>query len=179
MYNITVQENYIYIDDDGGTLLDKPSKWVSIDKINLNSDVYNVNIRDKCVSGFAAINWAEFTLDGVAFASQSAFEEWKNENTGTIGGGGSIAPVAPIYQPTGVITCGRAIVDGSVAAGAVVVSFVFRGNNGTLNGMLAPDGYSKEFFYPTGSQLPQIDYTVPTTGGGGATSRGVYINISL
>jgi hypothetical protein len=155
MFNITVQENYIYIDDDGGTLLDKPSKWVSIDKINLNSDVYNVNIRDKCVSGFAAINWAEFTLDGVAFASQSAFEEWKNENTGTIGGGGT------------------------VAAGAVVVSFVFRGNNGTLNGMLAPDGYSKEFFYPTGAQLPQIDYTVPTTGGGGAASRGVYINISL
>ena len=176
-YNISLNSNYIYIDDDGGTLFDRPTKEVTISKVNLDSIEYNVRLNDKAVSGLCSIPWTSFTLDGVPFASQQAFEDWKNENTGTgASSGGGSGPVDPAI---GLIQSLRATTDGNVSSGAKVVSLVFRGNDGTLNGSLVPNGYAKEFFYPNGEDLPQIDYTVPTSGGGGAALRGVYIDISL
>lgn len=80
-------------------------------------------------------------------------------------------------SPAGTVGSIRATSDGNVPPGAKVVSLVFRGNGGTLNGAVRPNGYAKEFFYPLGQDLPQIDYTVPTNGGGGAANRGIYIDV--
>jgi len=180
-FDITLEGNYIYVTNNGTTVLDRPSSEVFFAKKDESSTDFTIYHDNDCVTGFQEIEWDEFTLDGVAFVDQQAFEDWKNENTGI----GSQSPDSGGVTPTppppaqGIISSTRATLDGNVPAGAKVVSLVFRGNDGTLNGSLVPNGYAKEWLYPNGEDLPQIDYTVPTSGGGGAANRGIYIDVSL
>jgi len=180
-YDITLEGNYIYIDHNGIDLLDHPSGDVIFEKKLLNGEEFCVYKRGYPETGYQGVRWDDFTLDGVPFASLVAFETWKNENTGIASQGqttGGVTPTPPT-PAQGVVTSDFVQLDGNIIAGAKVVSFVFRGNDGTLNGSIRPNGYAKEFYYPNGEDLPQIDYTVPTSGGGGAATRGIYIDVSL
>jgi len=176
MFDISLKDNYIYIYKDTNPVpFDRPLKDVSIVSAQKGAGLYDVRLNDHLLNDFLNIPFSDFSLDGVPFATQQAFEDWKNENTNDKSGGSGSGPT----PPQGTIQSIKAVLDGNVPAGAKVVSLVYRGNGGTLNGSERPNGYAKEFFNPNGEGLDQIDYTVPTSGGGGAASRGIYIDITL
>lgn len=54
--------------------------------------------------------------------------------------------------------------NGSIIGGRSAISLTFRGANGTLNGVLVPDGYTFSGSTDGSRRLSGITYTVPTTG---------------
>jgi hypothetical protein len=81
--DLQIKDNYLYITDTvTGDVFDQASVSVEIRKKKTASEDFTVFYNDKKVFGLRNIIWSDFTLEGVPFGSQSAFEDWKNTNTG-------------------------------------------------------------------------------------------------
>ena len=89
--NIEIKGNYIYItDSDTNVVFDRSAALVEFRKKTDTSELFTVWYKGYSV-GIDNCIWSDFELDGVPFASQVAFEDWKNANTASLcsGGGGS------------------------------------------------------------------------------------------
>ena len=85
---IEIRGNYLYINnEDLNSLFDKSIANVEIRKKTINGDTYSVYYNDACVHGLAECRFDEFYLDGVQFATNQEFEDWKNNNTAGNNGG--------------------------------------------------------------------------------------------
>lgn len=83
MFNITTNGNYTFItNEDTGTSTDRLSSEIEIVKKYDDSTVYSVRYRGNIIDNLVNIPFTEFKLEGVAFTDQTAFENWKNQNTG-------------------------------------------------------------------------------------------------
>ena len=93
MIDIVIKGNYIYLTNtDNNIVTDRLISDISIVKKYSNSTEFNVYYKGNSIDYLRNIEWDNFTLDGVAFASIGDFEDFKNENTGTTstsGGGNS------------------------------------------------------------------------------------------
>ena len=163
-YDITLEGNYLYIDNNGIDLLDYPSGDVIFEKKLLNGEEFCVYKRGYPEHGYQGVRWDDFTLDGVPFASLAVFETWKNENTG-IATQGTATPVTPPTPQTLATNVVEATVDGSTLSGVKSVALWFRGNGGTLDGVPQPNNATPSFS-PNNDvdTIGSIPFTVPTTG---------------
>jgi hypothetical protein len=99
--NIEIKGNYIYVTDTVTTdVFDQSTALVEFRKKTNTSDLFTVFYKNYAQRTLKNLIWSDFTLEGVAFASQAAFEDWKNENTGratgTGGGGGTPIDTAKV-----------------------------------------------------------------------------------
>jgi hypothetical protein len=112
MYDIRPKENYIYIVSPltplgNRNVTDRKSSEVEFVAKYEGSDSYMVRYRGHPIDDLINILWSDFTLNGVPFANQQAFEDWKNENTAGGSGGGGVTPTPVISTnlfPTGLNT---------------------------------------------------------------------------
>jgi len=161
-FDITLEGNYIYVTNNGTTVLDRPSSEVFFAKKDESSTNFTIYHDNDCVTGFQEIEWDEFTLDGVAFVDQQAFEDWKNQNTGI----GAQSPDSGGVTPGGTVEPNliEATVDGSTTGGVYKsMSLLFRGGGGSLDGVGVPNNFSASY-NAEGGTLDPIPYTVPTGG---------------
>lgn len=163
MFDILLKGNYInIINEDSDNVTDRSAAQIEIVRKNDNSTTYSVRYQGAIIDNLVEIPWDDFTLNGVPFADQNAFEDWKNENTGLgaqspTNGGGSGGERTPSVV--------EAVADGSTIAGVRSVALWFRGNGGTLNGVPQPNNATPSFSPNAGEDtLGALNFEVPTTG---------------
>lgn len=83
MFDLSILDNYLYITNSfSDNLTDRSASLIEIVKKNASSTTYNVRYNGDTIDQLCDVPWTDFTLDGVPFANQQAFEDWKNLNTG-------------------------------------------------------------------------------------------------
>lgn len=172
MYDIQVRDNYLNIISPIGemNITDRKRSEIEIVRKFDSSTTYFVRYRGSIIDGLKDIPFTAFTLDGVPFVNHQEFKDWKNKFTGGSKAiqllediaSGQQPPITPTERD---VTSFEAITSGVIPTGAVSVSFLFRGNNGTIQGSVRPNNYGKDFApMANGDTYGEIAYTVPTSG---------------